>query len=497
MKRKTRLWRYLEIMPGFIAWAMLILPVIFSFIFPSGVAIYILVFDLYWVMRAFYMSYYLALTYKRMKKAMHTDFRRRLESLPSGDPLIANWKEVYNVVIFATFRESIETLLPSVESVVKADWPATKTIIMLAGEERDHDNLKTVGKKLQERFGSKLFDFLISEHPDGIAGEVRGKGAGSAWAGRELTKYALDKGLLEDNMLVTIADADTRFHHQYFNYITYEFVTNPNRHRRTYQPIPLYSNNIWHAPTISRLAAWGSSFWQMIEASRPWRLVNFSTHSYSLKMLREMDYWAVEVVNEDSRQFWRAYFAFEGDHKAIPIYIPVYLDAVMADNFWTTMKNQYLQKRRWAYGIEHFPYIVTESIKHKKIPFGDKFTKIWRLMDGTISWSTASVHLMFVGWLPILLSDTYQHTVLAYNFPIFARAILSIAWIAMALSVYVSLSFLPPRPKGVRKLRYLEMVADWIVTPISAIIFSSIPALEAQTRFMLGKYMTFWVTPKK
>jgi len=235
----------------------------------------------------------------------------------------------------------------------------------------------------------------------------------------------------------------------------------------------------------------------MIEASRPWRLVNFSTHCYSLKMLREMNYWAVDVVNEDSRQFWRAYFAFEGDHKAVPIDLPIYLDAVLAENFWMTMKNQYLQKRRWAYGVEHLPYIVTESIKHKEIPFWDKFTKTWRLIEGSYSWATVSIYIMFVGWLPFVASPDYRSTVLAYNFPEFSRVILGMAWIGLLTSIFISLSFLPPKPKWIKGTRYLVHVMDWIVFPFSAIFYGSIPALEAQTRLMFGKYLTFWVTPKK
>lgn len=483
-------------LPGSLTWLGLLMPIVFSLFWPSFVAVYILLFDLYWVFRAFYMAFCLRGSYIKMKQALRTDFRAKLETVDAKETGLA-WQDVYQVVMFATFREELDTLLPSVESVVEADWPADKTIILLAGEESDKDRLEHNAKFLKEKFKGKLFDFIVTEHPSNIVGEVRGKGAGSAWAGRRLTEYAISKGLDEEKMLVTIADADTRFHRQFFNAIAYEFATNPNRHRRTYQPIPLYCNNIWYAPTVSRLAAWGSSFWQMIEASRPWRLINFSTHAYSLKMLREMDYWATDVVNEDSRQFWRAYFAFDGDHKAIPIYVPIYMDAVIGENFYVSMGNLYKQKRRWAYGMEHLPYIVLEATKNKKIPFFDKWTKIFRLVQGAYDWVVASMHLMFVGWLPIIFSESFRHTVLAYNYPDIARIILSIAWVCAIFSVYTSLSFLPPRPRGFKKSKYLEMVADWIITPVSAIFFSSIPALEAQTRLMFGKYLGFWVTPKK
>lgn len=496
MKRKSQLWRFCEIFPGAVAWTLIISPVILSFFWPFAVAIYVLIFDLYWLFRALYMAWYLQLSFKKMRSALHTDFGRKLTALPKNDPKICAWQDIYQCVIFATFKEELETLLPSVESVVNASWNHQKKIIVLAGEERDKERLHRIGNYLKDKFKTKLFDFIISEHPDGITGELRGKGAGSAWAGKVLTKYALERGLDEQNIVVHIADADTRFSHQYFNAVAYEFVTNPNRHRRSFQPIPLYSNNIWRANPVCRLSAWGSSFWQMVEASRPWRLVNFSTHAYSLKMLREMDYWAVDIVNEDSRQFWRAYFAFDGDHKAVPIYIPVHMDAVFADNLWTTLKNQYLQKRRWAYGIEHFPYIISESIKHKEIPFWDKFIKIWRLLEGTISWSTASFYLMVVGWLPIVISQDFRHTVLATNMPMVTRIIFPLTWIGIMVSVYVSLSFLPPRPSSIKKTTYLIMLAEWAILPLTAVLFGSIPALEAQTRLMLGKYMGFWVTPK-
>ncbi|MCX6809348.1 MAG: glycosyltransferase family 2 protein [Candidatus Berkelbacteria bacterium] len=494
--KKTRLWRFLEIFPGALVWTGLITPVVLSFIWPTAVAIYILIFDIYWVFNALVMAYFTATSYRRMKKAQHTDFGRVLESLPQDDPLILDYNKVFQVVIFATFREEIETLLPSVESVTEAKWENKRQIIVLAGEERDRERLYRNGELLKQKFSNQLFDFIIVEHPDGILGEVRGKGAGCHFAGEKLTEYCLQKGIDEANVLVTVADADTRFQKQYFNAIANEFCINPNRHRRTYQPIPLYANNIWQAHPIPRLVAWGSSFWQMIEASRPWRMINFSTHSYSLKMLHEMDYWAVDVVNEDSRQFWRAYYAFDGDHQVVPIYLPVYMDAVFADDLKTTLVNQYLQKRRWAYGIEHFPYIITNAIQNKKVPIWDETFRILRLLKGTYDWSTASFYLLIVGWLPLIFSSSFRNTVLAVNIPFLTRFLLPIAWIGTVLSAYISLSFLPPRPENVKKSKYIYMILEWLIVPVTAILWGSLPALESQTRLMLGKYLTFWVTPK-
>jgi len=115
VKKNTTLWRTCEVLPGALAWTALILPVIFSFIAPSVVAIYILLFDLYWLFRVFYMGWFMRLSYKKMKRALKTDFRAKLEKLPRNNPLIVNWKDIYQVVIFATFREELETLLPSVQ----------------------------------------------------------------------------------------------------------------------------------------------------------------------------------------------------------------------------------------------------------------------------------------------------------------------------------------------------------------------------------------------
>ena len=491
---EKKLWRFLEIIPGAVTWTALISPFILSFIWPAAVATFVLVFDLYWLYRSVLMGHHLLSGYRAMKRDININWQERLENLKS-DALIPDWREIYQAVIFATYKEEIGTLLPSFQSILDSDFPNKKMIVILATEKRDLSRARQNAAILKEKFGDKFYKFIVTEHPD-IPGEVKAKGANVKWAAKELKKFIELEKIPYENVIVTTCDADTRMHKKYFSCLAYKYLTNPNRSRRSFQPIPLFNNNIWQVPAMSRLIAFGNSFWQMIEATRPWRLINFSTHAMSLKMLIEMDFWDTSVVNEDSRQFWRAYFKFDGDHEVVPIFIPVYMDAVLAESYIQTLKDQYLQKKRWYYGCEHFPYVVINSVKNKRIPFWDKLVKNYRLFDANYSLATSSIYIAVIAWLPILFGPGFHDTVLAHNLPIIIRVLLGLTWIGLVTSMVISTLLLPPRPVGYGRRKSLEMVAQWVLVPLTAIFFSSFPAIDAQTRLMLGKYMTFRVTTK-
>lgn len=491
---KTAFWRFCEIFPGAVTWTALILPIIMSFFWPAAVATFVLVFDLYWLYKSFLMGSHLIAGYYNYKRDIKIDWLEKLKKLPA-DKLTPDWREIYHAIIFATYKEEVETLVPSFQAIVDSDFPNERIILVLATEKRDQERAQRNAEILRDKFGKSFFKFIVTRHPD-IPGEVKAKGANVKWAARILQKFIDEKKISYENTIVTTADADTRFHPKYLACLAYKYLINPNRTRRSFQPIPLYNNNIWYAPALSRLIAFGNSFWQIIEATRPWRLINFSTHAMSLKTLVEMDFWDTTVVNEDSRQYWRAYFKFDGDHEVVPIFVPIYMDAVLAENYWQTLKDQYLQKRRWYYGVEHFPYVVTKAIKNNRIPFFDKLVKIYRLFEASYSLATSSIYIAIVAWLPLLFGPGFGETVLANNLGGMVRILLGLTWIGLVASMIISTLLLPPKPAHFGQRKSFEMLGQWVLIPITAIFFSSFPAIDAQTRLMLGKYMTFRVTKK-
>jgi len=229
---------------------------------------------------------------------------------------------------------------------------------------------------------------------------------------------------------------------------------------------------------------------------RPYRLRTFASHAQPLSVLVKTDFWSTQTIVEDGHQYWRTYFAFSGEHYMEPLLIPVYQDCVLAESLWVTIKNQYNQRKRWAYGISDFPYVIQKSIKHKEIPLYERLLQIFRLTAGHISWSTASLLLAFA-WIPLALNRGFQDMVIVHNMMIYGATLMRVAWLGIVANAWIYLSLLPKKPERYGRHRYLNMVFQWVfIAPVS-IFISSVPALEAQTRLMLGKYMNvFWLTPK-
>jgi len=435
--------------------------------------------------------------YKKSKRKREWHDYEEIKNLQDNFDLIKNWADIYQVVVIANYTEDYDILEPTFEALVNSNYPNDRLIVVLAGEARkkdDFENRKTLlEKKYKNKFNALLF-YLHEDKP----GEIKGKGSNIYSAGHKMwdfmKKYRPE--IDPENVLVTTLDSDHIVHREYFSRLTYKYIVDPNREHKSYQPVPILFNNIWDAPSVNRVMAVSNSFFQIIEAVRPFRLRTFASHSQSLKTLLITDFWSNQTIVEDGHQFWRTYFAYNGDHEMVALFIPVYQDCVLGNNLWETFKNQYMQMRRWAWGISDFPFVIKNFIKHPEISYGEKFLQVFRLFSGHFSWSTASFLLAFA-WVPLLFNKGFQDTVLAHNVTYYSSTIMNLAWITLFANIWVFFALLPPRPKHIYRLKYLGMVLQWVMVPVVALFFSAIPALESQTRLMLGKYLdVFWSTPK-
>ena len=229
----------------------------------------------------------------------------------------------------------------------------------------------------------------------------------------------------------------------------------------------------------------------------PGNLVTFSSHSMSFRALVDVGFKQTNVVSDDSRIFWQCFLKYSGDYRVRPLFYPISMDAVVAKGYLKTMKNVYKQQRRWAYGVGEVPYLLFGFLKNKKISFLKKLRFGLVTIEGYWSWATASFIIFFLGWLPLILGGVeFNQTIIAYNFPRLLRNFMTIAMVGLIVSAYFSIVLLPPRPPKYGRSKYVVLALEWLVVPLIMLVFTPLPALDAQTRWMLGKYMGFWYTEK-
>ena len=156
----------------------------------------------------------------------------------------------------------------------------------------------------------------------------------------------------------------------------------------------LFHNNVWDVTTASRLVGYIASMWTLVDSTRPERLRIFSSHAMGMKALVGVNFWSRNAIPDDSRQFWRMFYGTQGKAKTVPLHVSVYLDGVHADGFLKTMKEQYRQIRRWAYGVIDFPYIMEQNAVSPKIPLGLRVAQTYRQLSQFHLWAVVPLLLM-------------------------------------------------------------------------------------------------------
>ncbi|MDR3559742.1 MAG: glycosyltransferase family 2 protein [Candidatus Pacebacteria bacterium] len=547
---KKRKWqRRLEVIPGILTWFTLIGMFLFSYLFPIYMAIFIIAFDIYWIYRTIFITYYSTIGFRKLKEGEKVDWWERCQNIMHPEKYAAmlskritemkqslaeggikfrekrmlkkeivrqetclgevrvlekikdqiwDWREIVHVVSLVTANEPSEVIEPAIRAVADSNFPNSQIIILLGTEEREPEERRLAKVDyLKNKFKGVFRDFIVTTHE--VSGnEMKAKASNATYAARRLKKYLSEREIDFKKVIFSNFDCDSVAHPQYFAALTYQYIIDPKRLQRSYQPIPMYHNNLWDTNAFVRVIVTSSSFWHIFQSTRPEGMVTFSSHSEPFDTLVKVDFWPVNMISEDSIIYWKCYTYYNGDYKVKPIYLPISLDAVQANTYWKTIVNQYKQKRRWAYGIENFPVIMRAIVPNKKISFRKKFKVGFEMLEGHHSWATASMILAVLGWLPLIFGgDQFNQSVLAHNLPFLTRYLMDLAMTGLIVSMSLSFLLMPPKPAKYSKWRYTYMLLQWVLVPITAPLLGSLPSIDSQTRIMFGKYFgEFWVTDK-
>lgn len=482
--------RFWEMFPGLLVWGTFALALALSFFQPLWVIVFILVFDLLWLYRVIYFNLFVLLSWKRYKETQKINWQQKLETLP-------NAHDLYHLVFLPTYKEDYSIIRETLRSLKENSFPNSRIFVVLGGEEGDKEAFGKHAHRAQQEFGSVFKELIVTLHPKGLSHEIPGKGSNLNWMGHEVEKLLSEKypSIADENIIVSSFDIDTIAHPQYFSYLTYLYCTVQSPTRSSYQPIALFSNNIWNASAPVRIAAFGTTFWLFGELTRPDRLWTFSSHSMSWKMLKDVGFWQKDIVSEDSRIFMQAFLHYHGDYRVTPMFLPVSMDAVTGKTYGESLKGLYFQMRRWAWGVEHLPYLVHGFKQDKQISRMKKFRYFFNHVEGMYTWATAPITMFVLGWLPLWVAKG-ETNALIQAAPFTLEQIMQWAMIGIFISAVMSLMILPRRPQDVRKHTWAIMLLQWFLLPITFIVFGSFPAIDAQTRLMLGRYLGFHVTKK-
>ena len=542
--KRTKKYRLLEILPGALSYTMIILLFALSIISPALGSYYLLLIIAVTLVKAVGIVYRTIQGYNAAKRAEKVNWHERLVDLETpheryevllkhkckefafnehvenlkllsvGKDLVLSEsevvvdepisfpkpKEIYHAVIMVAYNEGLETLIPTVEAVRDGSFDNERIIFVFGYEERGGEAMVENAKVLKEKFKDDFFEFITVMHPKDLKDEIQGKGPNLNFAAGELLEFVMKKKIPLKNIIVTSLDSDNKMSKWYLDYVAYQFIVHPNRQHLSYQPVSLFTNNIWDAPAPMRIIAISNSFFNIISSMRSHTLKNFASHSQPLLALSEMGFWSKKTIVEDGHQYWRSLFFFKGNYEVLPIHVAIYQDAVMEETLIKTLKAQFVQLRRWDYGASDVAYVGVRLFSKDrkrigKMPFLPLFAKFVRLLEGHVTLAAISPMVAFGGWVPKIINSRSKD-LLTFNLPNTISLIQIFASVGLMTTILLSLKMLPPRPKEVKTPRIL-MILQWLLMPVVAIVYQSFAAFYSQTRLLTGNYMEKFDVTKK
>ncbi len=482
---KTR--RLLEIFPGFFSWTIILFPIWGSLVIPYVVAYFILFFDVYWLYKSLAVAFTSFIASNKIKAAEAQDWFNKAS-------VHSDFGKVNHVIIIPNYKENIEKLRETLKAVVSQTFPAKRIFVVLAMEKRETEGKKKADLLISE-FKEFFGDIFATFHPD-IEGEVKGKSSNQAYGGKKAYSKLIQGGIIDiDYATISSVDADSIFDKQYFSYLSYKFLIDDKRYNKFWQSANVNYNNFWKVPAPTRVIAFFGSIWRMAVLVQKDKLVSNSTYSLSFKLLKSIDFWDTDVIPEDYRIFFKAYFRNKGNIWVEPIFLKTSMDAPLSKGFWKSIKNKYDQERRWSWGVSDDPLFIKWWLTVPDVPFVRKTILLYNVFVDHFLWPVNWFIITIAANIITFINPVFSRTTLGYRLPSIAGAILTTCLFALLMLIVIDFRSRPRHPSQ-SKAREFLFPLEFILLPLIGFFLNALPALISHTQLMLGKRMEYKVTEK-
>jgi len=240
--------------------------------------------------------------------------------------------------------------------------------------EAREEGVKAKAEGLKREFTSVFWDVFITYHPPGIPGETPGKSSNVKWAANQVLDDALPRLRIDPaSALLTVADADSEFHPQYYEALTFHYVRaggkedeTPDRFISIWQAPIMHYKNYLTQPIITRLASLFTSQHELANLSDPNAVtVPYSTYSISAVLAKAVKGWDPDWISEDWHMGIKCFLATGGRIRIQPIFLGVMNYAPEGETYSETVSARWSQAKRHALGFselvffqDHFPRVL-------------------------------------------------------------------------------------------------------------------------------------------
>lgn len=426
---------------------------------------------------------------RKIRSAESTDWYAKAKNLP-------NFSKVTHLIVVPSYKETYEKIKETIESIHEQTFPKKQMYIYLALEERE-ENVVEKAEKLKKDYEKIFGGFYYTLHPD-LPNEVKGKSSNQAYAATDAYERLVKSGKLDINfMTVTSADADVLFDKSFYSYLGYSFLTVPDPVYTFWQSANVTYNNFWQVPSFTRVISFFGSLWRTSVLVQHARLVPNSVYSLSFKLLMEIGNWDVDVIPEDYRVFFKAFFRTKGRVVVEPIFLKTSMDAAQSQSYRKSLMNKYHQERRWSWGVADDATYIKWYLTVKGIPFWRKTMLVMNVIVDHILWPVNWFIITVSANLVALVNPVFTRTNLGYTLPQISAFILTLCLLSILAMIYVDYTLGPKKnTEKHSKFRKMLFPLEFLFMPVAGFFLSALPALISHIQLILGKRLEYKVTEK-